>query len=245
MDKKDFYNKTWTKWTNITNGPSARHRIRLITKLIKKHNLHGKILDVGCGEGTLLESFNSKINELYGMDISTIALNKVSSVAKDNITFLTGDISKKDSLPSIKFDVLICSEVLEHIENDAIAIENLNELLNPSGHLIITLPYKKKYWTKHDEHAGHFRRYEWDEIINKLNKNRFSIVEMFSWGWPFFNTYYHMFLKNIDPNIIWGKTNRIKSILSSFLYYIFLFDNLFTHFPRGRRLFILVKKNNL
>lgn len=245
MNEKDFYNEIWTKWTHITNGPSARHRIRLITKLIKKHNLHSKILDIGCGEGNLLENLGSEYNELYGMDISTIALDNISPVVKDNITFFIGDLSKKDSLTSMKFDVIICSEVLEHIENDAAAIENLNELLNSSGHLIITVPYKNKYWTKHDEFSGHFRRYEFDEIINKLKKNGFSIIEGFSWGWPLFNIYHHVLLKNINSNIIYGKPNKFKSVVSSFLYYVFFFDDLFTHLPLGRRLFILAKKNNL
>lgn len=244
MSRKDFYNEIWTKWTHITNGPSARHRIRLIFKLIKKHNLHGTILDIGCGEGNFLKKMGSEYNELYGIDISKAALDNISPVVKDNITFLIGDISKRDSLPPMKFDVIICSEVLEHIENDAVAIENLNELLNSSGYLIVTVPYKHKYWTKHDEFSGHFRRYEFDEIINKLKTNGFSIIEDFSWGWPLFNIYHHVLLGYINSNVIYGKPNKFKSVISSFLYYVFFFDDLFTRFSFGRRLFILAKKND-
>jgi len=241
MEKKDFYNGIWGKWTNITNGPSSRHRIRLILKIIKSNDLHGAIFDIGCGEGFLLKKLSND-NRLYGMDISEIALNNIDPGDKENIEFIIGDISEKNSLPKMRFDVIICSEVLEHVDNDEIAIKNLHELLISSGSLIVTVPYNMKYWTIHDDYAGHYRRYGWDEIINKLNRNGFESVEMFAWGWPFFSLYYKLFLKNINPNTVWGNKTKLKILVSNILYYIFFLDGLFTKFPKGRRLFILAKK---
>lgn len=242
MKQTEVYNNLWRKWTNITEGPSAKHRIRLILKLINKCKLHGTILDAGCGEGTLLKQLNHKNNILYGMDISKTALENISPPIEENIKFLIGDISKQESLPPMKFDLIICSEVLEHLDDDDTAIKNMNNLLNNSGKLIITVPYKKKYWTLHDDYAGHFRRYEWDELIDKLEQNGFTILKIFSWGWPLFNLYYKIFLKNINPDIIWGEKTKLKSMVSNILYYVFLCDDLFTFLPKGRRLFVLAKK---
>jgi ubiquinone/menaquinone biosynthesis C-methylase UbiE len=67
------------------------------------------------------------------------------------------------------FSHTICSEVLEHIEDDLAVIKEVVRILKkPSGCLVITVPHRKCYFTNDDHFVDHCRRYEVDEIKRKL-----------------------------------------------------------------------------
>lgn len=67
------------------------------------------------------------------------------------------------------FSHAICSEVLEHIEDDLAVIKELARILNkPSGCLVITVPHRRCYFTNDDHFVEHYRRYEVHEIKRKL-----------------------------------------------------------------------------
>jgi|SRR5579859_3560728 len=105
----------------------------LFTKLPSKL----KILDVGCANGAILQSFRSK-HELHGVDISEClikAANKNGFIAKVH------DLSN-DQLPYEDgiFDVVFSGETIEHqIDTDWFLLE-LNRVLKPGGKLILTFP---------------------------------------------------------------------------------------------------------
>lgn len=63
---------------------------------------------------------------------------------------------------------VICSEVLEHIENDQEAISELARVLRDGGLACITVPHRKFYFAADDRYVHHFRRYEIDEMTAKL-----------------------------------------------------------------------------
>jgi SAM-dependent methyltransferase len=62
------------------------------------------------------------------------------------------------------FAYTVCSEVLEHIEDDRTALRELARVLRPSGSLIITFPHRRFYFARDDHFVKHFRRYELDEM---------------------------------------------------------------------------------
>lgn len=105
-----------------------------------------KILDAGCGEGHLLQKIYSKNknNDYYGIDISTIALKK----AKERCRFAKFKKMNmlKISFPADYFDVVICSDALEHISDYKKAFAELKKTLKNSGYLIITFP-NETIWT--------------------------------------------------------------------------------------------------
>jgi len=75
------------------------------------------VLDIGCGNGALAYDVAKKAKKVVGID-----LNKENYLSS-NIEYLVGDATK--DLPSQKFDVIILSNVLEHIEN---RVEFLNKI---------------------------------------------------------------------------------------------------------------------
>jgi methionine biosynthesis protein MetW len=105
-----------------------------------------KVLDAGCGEGHLLEMLHekNKSNKYYGIDITDIALKK----AKKRCPF--AKIQKMD-LSKIKyadasFDVITCTEVLEHVYEYKDVLKEFRRILKKDGHLIITFP-NETLWT--------------------------------------------------------------------------------------------------
>lgn len=247
MDK-GFYEKKWEDgWSSTREsiGPIFYHRIRIIRKLIKKSHLKGKILDVGCGDGTILIQFQRNGNELYGCDISEKAVQVAKSKYGDFCNFTVGDITKSSSLPEGKFDVIICSEILEHIENDELAIKNLYTKLETGGYLLVTTPLSEKYWSVHDNLAGHVRRYEKDKLEKKITKNGFQIRKSISWGFPLLQLYYKMvypksgFKRRIDID----KKIKIKEIIPTMFKLVLYFDDFFINSQKCRNIFLLAKKD--
>ncbi|MEM3373892.1 MAG: class I SAM-dependent methyltransferase [Candidatus Woesearchaeota archaeon] len=116
-----------------------RNRLKKIVENLPKKNFM-KILDAGCGEGHLiLEMYSiNKKNIYYGVDVTEVALKS----AKKRVPFAR--IEKMD-LTNLKFednyfDIIVCSEVLEHIYNYNKVIDELTRVLKKGGFLILTFP---------------------------------------------------------------------------------------------------------
>lgn len=244
---KAFYERKWEDQWNFSReyfGPGFFHRWRLVQKLIKNKSLKGKILEVGCGDGSLLSIFKSYTNRLYACDISEKAIQIAKIKFGDIADFTVGDLANPDLFKDEKFDVILCCEVLEHLKDDENVMKNLYSRLSPGGSLIISVPHIKKYWTQMDIFSGHIRRYEKDELENKLEKNGFQIYESWTWGYPLFHIYNKLILRNTQKNTmntIVQKKN-FKKILSIILRSIFYFDDLFISTTRGRTIYLLAKK---
>lgn len=247
-ESNEYYEQKWKNyWKGFTehHGPSSRHRTRLIIKLFEKYNIKGRILDSGCGDGYLLSKLVDVENQLFGCDISKTAVESAIERFGKFAQFSVGDITKIETPPLGEFDAIICAETLEHIKEDDLAIRNLYAKLNKGGKLIIVVPHKEKYWTKHDEASGHFRRYEQRELCAKLEENSFRIVESFTWGYPIYDIYYRLILENVKSETLWEQKGFLKEVLSKILYYLFYFDDIFINNEKGRKLFILAEKADL
>ena len=106
----------------------------------------GKILDAGCGEGHLLEKLNAKNNShrYYGIDFADISIEESKKRCP------SAEI-KKMSLAQIDyeadfFDVVTCTEVLEHVKEYEIVLKELKRVVKKEGYLIITFP-NEVLWT--------------------------------------------------------------------------------------------------
>lgn len=206
--------------------------------------MRGDLLDTGCGIGTLIKKISVQTNskDISGCDFSREA---VETSQKLGFNVFQADLTEIETFGETKYNSIICSEVLEHIYRDDIAISNLNKLLEKKGKIIITVPYSMKYWSAHDEFSGHIRRYDYDELMSKIQQANFKILDVFVWGYPFFSIYYR-FLTKIPPGKLMQDGNnrfgQFKKYISRVLYYIFYLDDLFTFTKKGRRLFLIAEK---
>ncbi len=99
----------------------------------------GKIVEVGCGYGRDLREVQKYTEaELHGCDFSTTCINKFPQ--QTNVEKVWVHDICKDLLPE-KYDLIICSQTLEHVTDPLNCILNLKGSLNPKGWLFITVPY--------------------------------------------------------------------------------------------------------
>ena len=107
------------------------------------------ILDYGCGTGWLSNQL-CKYAEVTGIDISDKAV-LLASKKYPQVTFLAFDGSSKEveKLGNKKFDIIVSSEVIEHVENQGGYFDKMMSFLKPNGLLVLTTPngrWKNNYF---------------------------------------------------------------------------------------------------
>lgn len=159
------------------------HKIRytLIRDVILSSGAQ-RILDVGCGKGIIEYLLPENISCL-GCDIVEEAIEsaRLLNQRKKNRQFLVCDI-EKTSPACGKFDIIVISEVLEHLANDEKMLEKARSLLKDEGILIITVPNSKRLVNRLEglfgpsrfQDESHVREYTLHEIEALLNRCRFE-----------------------------------------------------------------------
>ena len=172
---------------NIFRRFVHRSRLTKILKLVKGKS--GTLLEAGCGEGHLLREI-SKINpnlRLYGVDVTKIAVEKAKKKVPDAVIKI-GNLLNLDSLfKKYYFDVVICSEVLEHISQYELVIQNLEKMVKNNGTIIISFPNERivtfarfLFGVKPIKAPDHVNSFTPQKIIKEF-KSRFVYGE----NWPF------------------------------------------------------------
>jgi SAM-dependent methyltransferase len=127
-----------------------------------------RILDAGCGTGGLLDVLSQWPDaEVTGIDFAGEAL---SFCRQRGHRRLAGSDLTVLPFRSDSFDVVTALDVLEHIQNDARALEEIFRVLRPGGILVASVPAYQFLWGPHDEALHHFRRYnagQFAEVVNK------------------------------------------------------------------------------
>ena len=160
--------------------------------------------DVGCGAGELACTLAERGYKGIGIDFSDDALKVANDIRKarkipsKSITFKKGSLS---ALPK-KSDLIICCEVLEHLDKDD---EFLKDVRKYGDYFIFSVPARMKWFDRFDEKVGHFRRYEKHELIKKLELHGYTIKEFSSYGYPFIN------LTRLIRKVMSGKVERQKN----------------------------------
>lgn len=121
----------------------------------------GRVLEVGCGSSALLYELAVQGFTGLGVESSPAARGVAISLLAERKS-----IQIVDSLPaeSEAFDYLLSFEVLEHIEHDRAASFAWVQRLLPGGLCLLSVPAHRSKWNLTDVLAGHFRRYDRDDI---------------------------------------------------------------------------------
>jgi len=115
----------------------------IINKYIKPYlSLESKILEIGCGEGFFLSSLlTNGYNKLFGYDISDYIISKARSRLPKNVTLydsLNYDLSQ--ILEVDKYDAIFAFDVIEHIYDPRVYINNIYKGLKKEGRILFTTP---------------------------------------------------------------------------------------------------------
>lgn len=104
----------------------------------------GLVLDIGCGVGWLSRQYAELTKgQLVGIDFSEETISEARAKAMeeglDNLKFEVMDAEDLGFRDNI-FDIVICSEVLEHLLNPQKALNEMNRVVKPTGKIVITTP---------------------------------------------------------------------------------------------------------
>lgn len=157
----------------------------------------GRILDIGCGSGTLLKKLSKIVKpgvELFGLDISE-RLCEITRKNNPQAKIICGDA---EALPfnDSQFDFVFMTEALEHMLNYNQALSEVRRVLRQGGIFIVTVPnrdwFRYEFYDKIrnknlqpvDDHYFRFK-----EIKSLLKDNNFEIKKnrgldnLFYYGW--------------------------------------------------------------
>jgi methionine biosynthesis protein MetW len=159
-----------------------------------------RILDVGCGNGYQLAPLAHR-HEVYGLDVSAVNVGKAS---EKGVKAVLHDVEAPFPYPDGFFDVVVCSEILEHLFFPEKPLAECLRVLKPGGRLIVTVPNlyclrnrlsvflgKGAIFIEYPENKIHIRFFSIKGMRALLEKNGFKTVKVLgqhfamNFDWPF------------------------------------------------------------
>jgi SAM-dependent methyltransferase len=225
--------------TNITD---------LIMKMLSP--LRGRALDVGCGTGRVTIRLAEQGFEVDALDVEEKVIDIARRVAaRRNLTinFSVCDfVAQGDSFADATYDVVVCTEVLEHLENWRPVVRIMCRVLKPGGTLVITVPHNPQLYSVIDEHVGHYRRYRVADLAPLFDGYE---VTTFTTGFPFVRlvTWSYITMLKLTgrrhaPEKLWQKGSAYRNFGSKIMYGLDKVDNLFNGLHQGMTLVVRAVK---
>jgi len=151
MDPKALYYKQYGEKKLKSDYAS----FKFLRKIFKKYDLHRenlavslledgeRLLDIGCGNGSLLFKAKDKYKELFGIDIVNLRVEEAKKLFKENNpnTYLyIQDINNGLKFEDSFFDAVTIIAVLEHLFDPFFIIKEIKKVLKPNGMLVVEVP---------------------------------------------------------------------------------------------------------
>lgn len=158
-----------------------QHRNRCIEKMMQVYPSKS-FVDVGGGNG-----FVTWYLQEQGYDITLLepSIQACQNAKFRGVKKIICGLFKEEYIRENSVEGICLFDVLEHIKDDKTFLEVIHSKMQTNGRIYLTVPASKKLWSKEDEEAGHFRRYEKEELDKMLEEAGFQIE---------YSTYFFSFL---------------------------------------------------
>jgi SAM-dependent methyltransferase len=157
----------------------------------------GRVMEVGSGVGNIsaffiedgFKIFLTDIRDNYCEELKAKFSDKSNVLGVENIDLVDKDFDTKYAKHLGQFETVFALNVVEHIEDDQLAIANCKKLLSKGGNLIILVPAYQWLYNNFDKELYHFRRYGNKQMsdlfkVNDISAKRtFYFNAMGIWGW--------------------------------------------------------------
>ena len=166
--------------------PAPRYLLRrqLILKILGAVEV-GHVLDIGCGPAIVLYELAKRGWSCCALEQSPSALE----MARKLHDFPGGAhvYTKSSDSWADAFDWVLVMEVLEHIEDDFAALSLWKQWIKPNGRILLSVPAHPKSWSSSDVWAGHYRRYEREQLVTLFTEAGYAVESVMSYGFPLAN----------------------------------------------------------
>ncbi|MGB0408898.1 MAG: class I SAM-dependent methyltransferase [Opitutales bacterium] len=167
---------------------STDFRASSIAKLIGKQvdSSCDKILDLGCGSCVVSAHLLRMGLDVTSCDTSEAMIQMAhqtlteENLATDKLHLM--DIAQCHQRFLGSFDTIINLDVIEHIKNDQEALNQIYEILAPSGRLLLSVPAHPFLYGPKDEQVGHYRRYSKSMLHERLDSAGFKNIRIRYWN---------------------------------------------------------------
>lgn len=189
---------------NYQKNPCFRDRLALFLRAVQRSAPPGaRVLDFGCGPGVIALAVAQLGYNVLGLDgaagMVEIAESRAEALKVKTARFEHVDVSQFDGATG-PFDAVVCSSVIEYIEDDSGLVGRLIKTLRPGGHLIVSVPHRANIFTpleplahfvklrlagKKEGHLAHTRhQYDLGTVQRELEKMGLENVRCTSFECP-------------------------------------------------------------
>ena len=141
--------------------------------IVAEGYVKGHVLEVGCGEGRGLGLLIPKSETFTAVDKIEPVIRKLQTEHPE-ATFLAMNIPPLDGIADNKYDTVVSFQVIEHIEDDRLFLQEIHRVLKPGGRALLTTPNRAMSLTRN---PWHIREYLPEEL-KRLAQSIFSHVEL-------------------------------------------------------------------
>lgn len=134
-------------------------------------------LDIGCGVGSNIPVLNAHADTVIGLDNSEKAIHYCKQKGYKNV--MVGNATALP-FPDHSFDLVVCSDVLEHVD-DQKALSEIKRVLKKGGIFLFSVPAFPHLWSQYDAFSYHLRRYR-RKPLRQLLENYLTIRYLGYWN---------------------------------------------------------------
>lgn len=192
-DPRGFYEDIWPMWRDMERyAPAPNYLRRMVMKELSRLQFDS-VLDVGCGEGSLLMMIHEKYPRvrLAGTELSRTALQYCREQFPD-AELMEWDI-EAEAAPQVRYDLVVSMQVFEHLRDDLSALKKLREVCD--RYVLISVPGGRL--DDHGRRNGHYRHYTREGLSEKLEQAGFEVVRAFTCGWPVHSLLYRQLMRRL------------------------------------------------
>jgi SAM-dependent methyltransferase len=144
---KNYYETYWSAgkqtFSGSNYGYAPNFRRWMATELGDLPNT-SPVIEVGCGDASFTTDLAKYSSYVTAIDISAGQITE-NAGRFPGITFRQHDVSERFPFVDASFEVVWCSEVLEHLFDPVFALREMYRVLRPGGRLLITVPYHGRF----------------------------------------------------------------------------------------------------
>ena len=180
--------------------PAPRFLLRRDTVLRRIRSLpRGRVLEIGCGAGSLLADLAALGFEPTAVETAPAARALAQRMVADFPQVAVHEAVRDEWAG--RFDYLLSFEVLEHIEDDTGALAAWLRCLRPGGRALLSVPAHAHRWTATDTWAGHVRRYDRKDFVALAERAGLRVERCDNYGFPLSNV--------IEPLNAWAHARAL------------------------------------
>ena len=152
-------------------------RREVINRFIKESRKLKLALDIGCGSGVYSLDLARKGYKVYSIDIASLYVRQTIKLARNNGKRIQGIVASAEYLPfqDETFDMVLCTEVLEHLVSPLSALKELKRVCKVNGKIIITIPSSLSLTELYRRDREHLHRFLPLPFIEFLKDNLMHI----------------------------------------------------------------------